>query len=85
MSDRAAVRQATETPGPVVEHDRPRGRKPRLDSQSWAGMAVVAPFGVLMLAFLVLPLAYALKISLYRESLLVGSVFAWFDIYTAAV
>ncbi|WP_328461014.1 sugar ABC transporter permease [Actinoplanes sp. NBC_00393] len=49
------------------------------------GWLFVLPFAVLLVAFLLLPMAYAFKISLYRSTLIEGEVFAWFDNYQQAI
>ncbi|MEU4159844.1 sugar ABC transporter permease [Actinoplanes sp. NPDC026670] len=49
------------------------------------GWLFVLPFAVLLIAFLLLPMAYAFKISLYRSTLIEGEVFAWFDNYKQAI
>lgn len=64
---------------------RPGGRRRRIDRQATAGLLFVAPFVVLLVAFLVLPLGYALKISLYRSTLVGGEVFAYLDNYKEAL
>ncbi|GIE27049.1 ABC transporter permease [Actinoplanes italicus] len=50
-----------------------------------AGWLFVLPFAVLLVAFLLLPMAYAFKISLYRSTLIEGEVFAFFDNYKQAI
>ncbi|MFV2116194.1 carbohydrate ABC transporter permease [Micromonospora sp. LOL_025] len=56
----------------------------RFDHQAAVGWIFVAPFGILLVAFLLLPMGYALKLSLYRSTLVEGEVFAWFDNYRQA-
>jgi multiple sugar transport system permease protein len=53
--------------------------------QNAAGLLFVAPFALLLVTFLLLPLAYAFKISLYRSTLIGGEVFAGFDNYRQAL
>ncbi|GAA1789244.1 sugar ABC transporter permease [Actinomadura chokoriensis] len=53
--------------------------------QAAAGWLFVTPFTVLLVAFLLLPMAYAAKLSLYRSTLVQGEVFAWFDNYRQAL
>jgi multiple sugar transport system permease protein len=48
------------------------------------GWAFVAPFVVLLVVFLLLPMAYALKLSLYRSTLVEGEVFAGLGNYRQA-
>jgi multiple sugar transport system permease protein len=53
--------------------------------QAAAGWLFVTPFTVLLVAFLLLPMAYAAKLSLYRSTLVQGEVFAWLDNYRQAL
>lgn len=62
---------------------RRRGRGP-LRRQRLAGVLFVAPFTLLLIVFLLLPLAYAFRISLYRNTILEGDVFSGFANYTKA-
>ncbi|MEV0900226.1 sugar ABC transporter permease [Actinoplanes sp. NPDC049802] len=48
------------------------------------GWLFALPFTILLIAFLLLPMAYAFKISLYRSTLIEGEVFAWFENYQQA-
>jgi multiple sugar transport system permease protein len=50
-----------------------------------SGYLFVLPFLLVFLAMLVLPLAYAAYLSLFREQLIGGTVFAGFDNYTRAL
>ncbi|WP_223884399.1 carbohydrate ABC transporter permease [Micromonospora craniellae] len=52
--------------------------------QSAVGWLFVAPFAVLLVVFLLLPMGYAVKLSLYRSTLLEGEVFAAADNYRQA-
>jgi multiple sugar transport system permease protein len=52
--------------------------------QAVTGWLFVAPFTILLIAFLLLPMAYAFKLSLYRNTLVEGEVFAWLDNYKQA-
>ncbi|GGN52576.1 ABC transporter permease [Actinoplanes lobatus] len=68
------------------------GPSPRTGTQRAArvkeaatGWLFALPFTVLLVAFLLLPMAYAFKISLYRSTLIEGEVFAWFDNYKQAI
>ena len=54
-------------------------------SQGWAGLLFTAPFLIVFLAFFVSPLAYAAYLSLFREQLVGGTVFAGFENYTRAL
>ncbi|BAL91976.1 putative ABC transporter permease protein [Actinoplanes missouriensis 431] len=61
------------------------GRKRKWNLREAAtGWLFVLPFAVLLVAFLLLPMAYAFKISLYRSTLVEGEVFAYFDNYKQA-
>jgi multiple sugar transport system permease protein len=53
--------------------------------QRWVGLAFVTPFVLVMLVFLVIPLGWALRMSLYRSTLVRGPVFAGIDNYTRAL
>ncbi len=63
--------------GPSVKRSRWR--------EAATGWLFVLPFAVLLVAFLLLPMAYAFKISLYRSTLIGGEVFALFDNYQQAL
>jgi multiple sugar transport system permease protein len=52
--------------------------------EAMTGWLFVLPFAVLLIAFLLLPMAYALKLSLYRSTLVEGEVFAFTDNYQQA-
>ncbi|MEV6342288.1 sugar ABC transporter permease [Actinoplanes sp. NPDC051851] len=52
--------------------------------EALTGWIFVLPFVVLLVAFLLLPMAYALKLSLYRSTLIEGEHFALFENYTQA-
>ncbi|MFI6675783.1 carbohydrate ABC transporter permease [Kribbella sp. NPDC050470] len=60
-------------------------RRRRGVSHASAGYLFVAPFMVVFLAMLVLPLAYAAYLSLFRERLIGGTVFAGLENYTRAL
>jgi multiple sugar transport system permease protein len=66
--------------GPSVK----TGRRSHL-REAATGWLFVLPFAVLLVAFLLLPMAYAFKISLYRSTLIEGEVFALFDNYQQAI
>ena len=65
----------------------PAQRRPLFRSarEAATGWLFVLPFAVLLVAFLLLPMAYAFKISLYRSTLIEGEVFALFDNYKQAI
>ena len=52
--------------------------------QNIAGWLFVAPFGIVFLTMLVLPLGYALYLSAFRKTLIGGTHFVWFGNYTKA-
>lgn len=60
-------------------------RRRRGVSHASTGYLFVAPFMVVFLAMLVLPLAYAAYLSLFRERLIGGTVFAGLENYTRAL
>ncbi|MFC0534029.1 carbohydrate ABC transporter permease [Phytohabitans kaempferiae] len=60
-------------------------RRPRMGRQAVAGWLFVTPFTVLLVLFLLLPMLYAAKLSLYRSTLVEGEVFAWLDNYRQAL
>jgi multiple sugar transport system permease protein len=62
----------------------PAGRV-RGPSHANSGYLFILPFFVVFLAMLVVPLAYAAYLSLFREQLVGGTVFAGFDNYTRAL
>jgi multiple sugar transport system permease protein len=63
---------------------RRRTRRGGVGRQNAAGLLFVTPFVLLLIAFLLLPLAYALKLSLYRSTLVGGDVLAGFENYRTA-
>jgi multiple sugar transport system permease protein len=63
---------------------RRRRRRGGVSRQNVAGLLFVSPFVLLLVAFLLLPLAYAVKISLYRSTLVGGDVLAGFENYRTA-
>jgi len=71
-------------PAPPRAPARARRRGRGVGRQNVAGLLFVAPFTLLLIAFLLLPLAYAFKISLYRSTLIGGDVFAGFENYRTA-
>jgi multiple sugar transport system permease protein len=66
---------------PAVAGPAPRFKRGREAAVGWL---FVAPFVVLLVAFLLLPMAYALKLSLYRSTLIEGEHFAFLENYTQA-
>jgi multiple sugar transport system permease protein len=79
----------------VLTHDDPPGPGQTISSnpqghsvlrrERRAGMLFVVPFFATFLLFVFLPLAYAFYLSLFREQLVGGTVFAGFDNYTKAI
>jgi len=53
-----------------------RTRRRSIHRQTGTGLLFVAPFTVLLVAFLLFPLGYAFKLSLYRSTLIGGDVFS---------
>jgi len=62
-----------------------RRRSPRRLDHSSHGYLFVAPFMVLFVALFLLPLAYAAYLSLFKEQLIGGTVFAGLGNYTRAL
>ena len=62
-----------------------RGVRPKGPSHANSGYLFVLPFLVVFVAMLVLPLVYAAYLSLFREQLIGGTVFAGLDNYTRAL
>lgn len=61
-----------------------RRRRRRVTKQSRVGWAFVAPFAIVFVALLVLPLFYALYLSLFQTRLIGGTSFVLFDNYIKA-
>jgi multiple sugar transport system permease protein len=68
----------------VLTGGNPAGRSIKR-SQATAGYLFVVPFLLFFLAFFVAPLGYAAYLSLFREQLIGGTVFAGLDNYTRAL
>jgi len=62
-----------------------RGVRPKGPSHANSGYLFILPFLVVFVAMLVVPLVYAAYLSLFREQLIGGTVFAGFDNYTRAL
>ncbi|MFD0661562.1 hypothetical protein [Thermocatellispora tengchongensis] len=58
--------------GPDGRKGARRRRRRTSGRQAVAGWLFVAPFAVLLVAFLLLPMGYAAKLSLYRSTLVEG-------------
>jgi multiple sugar transport system permease protein len=69
---------------PPTAASRRQSRK-GIQRQSRSGYLFVAPFIVLFVALFLLPLLYAAYLSLFREQLIGGTVFAGLDNYVRAV
>ncbi|GIF10202.1 carbohydrate ABC transporter permease [Actinoplanes teichomyceticus] len=83
-TESAAAAPAVAGPPPRTGAKAP-GRRLASAKQSAIGWLFVLPFAVLLVAFLLLPMAYAFKISLYRSTLIEGEVFAFLDNYRQAI
>ncbi|TDN90724.1 sugar ABC transporter permease [Microbacterium sp. BK668] len=59
-------------------------RRSTVVRQNLTGWAFVAPFGIIFLALLVLPIGYALYLSLFQKSLIGGTRFVLFGNYVKA-
>jgi multiple sugar transport system permease protein len=78
-----ATRPASKTT-PKTTSKRSKGPRQRA-GHAKSGYLFVAPFLIVFVAFFLLPLVYAAYLSLYREQLIGGTVFAGFDNYTLAI
>src|SRR6185369_4350308 len=72
---------AASTAGPVRTSGRRRSTTLR---QNVAGWLFVGPFGIVFLALLVLPIGYALYLSLFQKRLIGGTKFVLLDNYFKA-
>ena len=57
---------------------------PRRDRRDWRGWGFVGPFMVVFAIVFLAPLAYALYLSLFRDQLVGGTTFVWFENYLRA-
>ena len=67
--------------------DRPVSTKPRRSTaarQNLTGWLFVGPFGIIFIALLVLPIGYALYLSLFQKSMIGGTKFVLFGNYAKA-
>jgi multiple sugar transport system permease protein len=78
-TDSAQLRPLAE--GSVASRRRRSARR----RQSATGYVLVAPFMAIFIAMLVVPLGYAFYLSLFREQLVGGRVFAGLDNYRTAI
>jgi multiple sugar transport system permease protein len=77
---RAPAAGTRSAPGPARSRRLGTGRRRQL-----IGYAFVGPFMVVFVAMLVVPLGYALYLSLFRQQLIGGTVFAGLDNYRTAL
>jgi multiple sugar transport system permease protein len=76
---------STTTSSPPRPATRRKETRTNIDrSQARAGYMFVTPFLVIFLLFFLLPLVYAAYLSLFREQLIGGTVFAGLENYTRA-
>jgi multiple sugar transport system permease protein len=79
---------AVDTPSPpgrsAARAATPRRRGLNERKKARTGLLFVAPFALVFVAFLILPLVYAFYLSLYSKGLATGVVFAGFKNYTMA-
>jgi multiple sugar transport system permease protein len=84
MSDATAV-DTPSPPGRSAARAAARGRRGLNErKKSRTGLLFVAPFALVFVAFLILPLVYAFYLSLYSKGLATGVVFAGFKNYAMA-
>ncbi|MFC7527297.1 carbohydrate ABC transporter permease [Actinoplanes sp. GCM10030250] len=83
-SSSAAAAPAAAGPPPPSPAPAAGGRRLANARQAAIGWLFVLPFVVLLVAFLLLPLGYSFKLSLYRSTLIEGEVFAFLDNYQQA-
>src|SRR6202034_3191636 len=62
-----------------------RPARPARRRRRWTGWGFVAPFLVVFVFALVAPIGYAVSLSLFREQLIGGNSFVWFDNYRQAL
>ncbi len=65
--------EAASAPRPTARRPKPRGR--------YTGWLFVGPFVVVLVAMLIVPIGYALWLSLFRDQLVGGNQFVWFANY----
>src|SRR3712207_6400132 len=79
---------AVDTPPPSDQPTARAATPPRRGlnerKKSRTGLLFVAPFALVFVAFLILPLVYAFYLSLYSKGLATGVIFAGFKNYTMA-
>ncbi|MGN6125244.1 MAG: carbohydrate ABC transporter permease [Humibacter sp.] len=54
---------------------------PRRDRRDWKGWAFIAPFAIVFLAMIVVPVGYAIYLSLFRDQIIGGNAFVGFANY----
>ncbi|NHC12286.1 carbohydrate ABC transporter permease [Motilibacter deserti] len=73
------------TPSTSTAHPvRAARRRAPARRKNLAGWLFVAPFGIVFVTMLILPLGYALYLSLFRRALIGGTRLVWFDNYVKA-
>ena len=70
-----AARPGEAAPRPTAE--RPAGRRPKPRGR-FTGWLFVGPFVVVLVLMLIVPIGYALWLSLFRDQLIGGNQFVWF-------
>src|SRR5687768_10356077 len=78
-----ASTSAPEIPAETFTEEAPR--RTRGPSHAKAGYAFIAPFMIVFVLTLVVPLLYALYISLFRRQLIGGTTFVGLDNYVTAL
>jgi multiple sugar transport system permease protein len=84
MAHATAVATPSSPDQPASRQAAPRRRSLNERKKSRTGWMFVAPFALVFVAFLVLPLVYAFYLSLYSKGLATGVVFAGLRNYTTA-
>ncbi|GIJ34402.1 carbohydrate ABC transporter permease [Verrucosispora sp. WMMD703] len=74
----------TEKRAPRTQDEKRKTRGKTRRREHLTGWLFVGPFGVVFLAFLIAPLAYALYLSLFQKKLIGGTSFVLFDNYVKA-
>src|SRR3954447_25065978 len=75
-----SITQSTSTSDAV----RPRRRRAPARRQNLVGWLFVAPFGIVFVTMLILPLGYSLYLSLFQKRLIGDTRLVWFDNYVKA-
>lgn len=87
----ATITHPGDTAPPGTARSRPSGRRPKAArrgslarQQRRVGLLFVAPFVVVAAAFMLVPLGYAFRSSLFSDSMILGSHFTGLDNYKTA-